>query len=234
MSSQPVTLTDISTLSDSQGVSLGVQSPNGLTRLGLQTRLQNHFQNTQYYQGNDWNDSIQDGLDEVCAFSGCLLNSGIIPFTPYTTYYDMLTLFPDYIGVYAIFNTTINRWMFSSSIRKFYQVRIDWETAAGVPYYFSPISHRFVSIFKKPIVEGYGNMIVYYRSSAPTLNDGTIIPLPDDQIFALESYCIQDLWEQNQEFGKAAEYFDTYVKNLEALRIVMQNQRNGGRVVSLR
>lgn len=205
-----------------------------MTRVDIQVRLQNFFQNPQYYQTIDMNDSIQDGMDEIAAATGCIFQSATLPFTANTTYYDLLTLLPNYLGVVAIYNAVINRWLLVTSILKINQVRIDWETAAGTPYYFVPVSHRYIAIYKKPIVPDYGNMYIFYVASAPLLTDSTPIPIPDDHIQALESYNIQDLWEQNQEWTKASNYFDTYRKNIETLRVYMQNKRNPGRMISLR
>jgi hypothetical protein len=205
-----------------------------VTRVDLQVRLQNHFQNTEYYDIQAMNDSIQDGMDEVAAFSGCIYASASLPFVENRTYYDMLTLLPDYIGVVAIYNAAINRWLIPTSEKQLDQDRIDWESAYGTPYYFNCKNHRYIAIYKKPANPGYGNMYVFYIASAPLLNDGTSIPIPDDHMTALESYCIQDLWAQQQEFSKASTYTDTYARNLETLRVYMRNRRNSDRVMSLR
>lgn len=205
-----------------------------MTRVDLQVRLQNHFNNPTYYDTQALNDSIQDGMDEVAAFTGCIYASATLPFTQNVSYYDMLTLLPNYVGVYAIFNNTIKRWLIPTSVKQLDQVRIDWESAYGTPYYFVPINHRYVAIYKKPSNIGYGNMFIYYMASAPLLNDGTVIPIPEDHITALESYNIRDLWEQQQEFGKASDYMDTYITNIETLRVYMRNRRNSDRQMSLR
>lgn len=204
------------------------------TRLDIQTRLQNYLQNSVYYSVDDMNNSIQDGLDEIAAFTGCVWNSGVTPFTQFTTYYDMLTLFPDYIGVYAMYNATINRWMWPQSLKKFNQARIDWDNAYGTPYYFSPVNHRYVAIYYKPAVPNYGNLLVFYRAQAPTLTDITQIPIPDENLLTLESYGKMDLWEQGQEFTKAQAEMQTYTAYAEKLRVLMRNKRNYDRTVSLR
>lgn len=205
-----------------------------MTRAQLRTELQEHFQNTVYYSDPDLNNSIQDGIDEIAAFTGCIYKSATIPFTQFVTYYDMISLLPDYIGLVAMFNRTIRRWMFPQSLKKFNQARIDWDSVYGTPYYFCPINHRYVAIFMKPGTANYGNMLVFYRAAAPTLTDLTNIPLPDEHITVLESYNITDLWEQAQEFGKAEEYLKIYIENIGDLRTLMRSQRNRDRYLSLR
>lgn len=206
-----------------------------MTRVDMQVRLQNHFNNTPYYDVQSMNDSIQDGMDDISVFAGGLIyKSATLAFTENVSYYDMLTLFPDYVGIVAIFNDNIHRWMIPTSVKHLDQVRIDWESAFGVPYYFVPINHRYVAIYKKPANPGYGNMFIYYIASAPTLTDGTPLPIPDDHIKALESYCIQDLWAQQQEFSKSSDYFETYIKDMEDLRVWVKNRRNSDRQISLR
>lgn len=202
-----------------------------MTRVDLAARLQNFFQNPNYYQSVDLNDSIQDGLDEVCALTGCVFASATLPFQGNKTYYDLLTLLPNYVGVFAIFNSVIKRWLYPTSLRKLQNVRYDWETAYGTPYWFVPVTHRYIAIFMKPNVSNYGNMQIFYRASAPSpLTDQITLPIPDDHIHSLESYCITDLLEQNQEFQKAMEYFESgYLPDADKLRIYMQNKRNIGR-----
>lgn len=205
------------------------------TRLDQQVRIQNHFNNTIYYDTQSMNDSIQDGLDEICAFSGCVFKSAVIPFTQYTTYYDLLTLLPDYIGVVAMWNNAIRRFMFPQSLKKFNQARIDWDNAYGTPYYFCPINHRYVAIYYKPSVATYGNMVLFYIAQAPSpLVDATPIPIPDDHMTVLDSFNITDLWEQAQEWGKAEEALKGYIDGLEKFRVLVKNKRNSDRYMSLR
>ena len=198
-------------------------------------RLRNYFGNDVYYTDDDLQASIDDGYQEICAYTGLLLKSTILNFTANKTYYDMRTLIPDYLGVVAIFNEAIKRWMLPSSIRKFDEQRIDWETAAGVPYYFAPVSHRYVAIYKKPIVANYGRMFVFYRATAPdTAGTDDVFLLPGDHQFVLEDYSIADLEEQNQEWGKAAVRVQSYKERLDRLRIWVRNKRIPDRLPNLK
>ena len=204
-----------------------------MTRVDLQGRLRLFFNNDQYYQGIDFNDSIQDGWDEVNAFAGCSFATATIPIQANRTYYDLGTILGNYVGLYAIFNTQFNRFMIPISERKLDQFRIDWETAIGTPWYFWPVNYRYIAIYKKP-GSSTGNFYVFYLASAPTLDDTTTITIPDDHIQALENYNITDLLEMQQEWGKASAMFDTYVSNLESLRILMRNKRNPDRLSALK
>lgn len=204
------------------------------TRLDIQNSIQLYLNNPTYYTVGDMNDSIQDGVDEICAFSGCIWKSATIPFVAGLSYYDLLTLIPDYIGVVAIFNNTIKRWLLPQSRRKFNQDRIDWESAVGVPYYFDVVSHRYAVIYKKPGAANYGDMFVFYRAAAPTLGDLINIPIPEDHLTALENYCVADLWEQNQEFTKGTERLKEYIEDLQQLQVYMHSKRIPDRLPSLK
>lgn len=204
-----------------------------MTRLDEQARLNNFFQNSVFNDTQSINDSIQDGVDEIAAFTGCIYKSAVLTFTPLLTYYNMLALLPDYIGIVAMFNKVINRWMWPQSMKKFNQVRIDWDVSYGTPYYFCPVNHRFVAIYKKPS-STYGSMVVFYRAAAPILGDSTVIPIPDEHAALLDDYCIVDTWEQQQEWEKAEGWSQVYVQDLEKLRVLMRNQRNRDRYASLR
>ncbi len=205
-----------------------------MTRTELKQALQLHFNNTVYYTDQDMNDSIQDGIDEVAAFSGCIWASAALPFVANTTYYDFLTLLPNYIGIISIFNDVTHRWMSPTSLRKLNEQRVDWDTIGGTPEFFTPINHRYVAIYRKPLGENYGRMLVFYRAAAPTLVDQTQIPIPEEHITSLESYNITDLWEQAQEWGKSADSFQEYSEDLENLRVAMRNKRESGRLKGLK
>jgi hypothetical protein len=204
------------------------------TRLDIAAKLQNQFNNTIYYDTQAVNDSIQDGIDEVCAYTGCIWKSATLLFQQNKTYYDMLSLLPDYIGLVAMWNNTIRRWMFPTSLRKLNQQRLDWDSCYGTPYYFCPVNHRYVAIWLKPGVVNYGQMFIFYRAAAPALSDTTQVPIPEEHVTALELYSVTDLWEQAQEWGKASDVMQDYLKNLEALRTLMRNKRNPNRQMGLK
>lgn len=206
-----------------------------MTRTELEQRIRAFFENDNYYSTSDVLNSMQDGYDEVVAFSGCILKSVAIPFEANKTYYDLITLIPDYVGVFAIFNQGIKRWMQSSSLRKFNLDRPDWETALGVPYHFSVISHRWMAIYKKPGSADYGNMDIFYVASAPALSlDSSVIQIPDDQVTALSEYIETDLWEQNQEWTKAGNHLASYVNKLQGLTQWSKNMRMADRIPGLK
>ena len=77
-------------------------------------------------------------------------------------------------------------------------------------------------------------MFVFYRASAPVLDDTILIPIPDEHIAALEYYCITDLWEQAQEWGKASGSLKDYLQLLEQFRTLMRNKRNSDRLMGLK
>jgi hypothetical protein len=206
-----------------------------LTRLIMQDRIRNFFQNNTYYSGDDLNNSIQDGLDEVASLAGCVFASGTLTFTANTTYYDLVSLFPNYVGLIAIFNNTIKRWMTPVSIKKLDGFRIDWEVVGGTPWYFCPMNWRYFAIYQKPLVGNYGEAYVFYYAAAPNpLTDTTVIPIPDDHVQVLENYCLTDLLEQQQEFTKASAMFKAYVARLEQFRLLMKNKRSSDRIPGLK
>jgi len=205
-----------------------------MTRTDQEIRLRNYFENNDYYSSFDMLNSIQDGYDEVISFSGCIVKAVVLPFVNGLTYYDLLTLLPDYIGVISIYNTLTNRWMCPTSERKLDKLRPDWETCYGTPELFTPINHRYMAIYRKPNADGYGNFYIYYIASAPTLGPTDLIQIPTDYVNALEDYCITDLQEQAQEFTKALTRFSSYQENLAQLQRWAKSSRQPDRLPNLR
>lgn len=205
-----------------------------MTRHDLEHRIRNHFENDTYYSSDDVVNSIQDGYDETVVYTGLILKATTIPFTSLLSYYDMITLIPDFMAVVAIFNSVTRKWMIPTSLRKLDQVRPDWETAYGTPMYFAPVSHRYVAIFMKPLAVGYGDMYIFYKATAPQAADTDTILIPEDYNHCLIDYVISDLWEQNQEWGKAGVHLQAYQESLEDLRLWMKSQRLPDRLPGLR
>lgn len=205
-----------------------------MTRLDVQDHVQEFFQNTTYYQDQDLNAAIQDGLDEICAITGCLWGSTTLPFQQGKTYYDFYSLIPDYLGVYAIFNQAVKRWLIPTSLRKLSETRVDWDTAYGTPWYFASINFRYVAIWRKPNSPNYGDMNIFYLKQAPILYDNTDIPILLDHFNDLEMYVETDLLEQNEEFSQATTLFKDYQSNLAEYKNVIGSKRNLGRIPNLR
>lgn len=225
--------TDTITFLDNVVIGLSGASANSFDRVAIKTKVASFLNNPIYYKDIDFNDSIQDGVDEIVAFSGCNYGTALIPFVADLSYYDFATLISNFIGVIAIFNGTTKKWMNPTSLRKLDLQQPDWEIKAGTPEYFCPVNHRYVAIYKKPISVGYGNMYVLYRAAGPVLVDGTTIPVPYEYNSLIQSYVIMDLWEQNQEWTKASDVRRDYERDLMKLHNLVHSKRQMDRLPSL-
>lgn len=205
-----------------------------MTRDQLKERLRARFENNVYYTDADFNAAIQDGYDEVAAFSGCILKTASLEFVGGQTYYDMITLLPDYLGAVALFNQVTKRWIIPSSLRKFDEDRYDWETAVGTPWYFTVLSHRYLAFYKKYVGEDPGSFLMFYKASAPTIEADDDFLIADQYIKAPEDYIITDLWEQNQEWTKAGVHLKDYQTTLLQLVTYVHSRRLPDRAPQLR
>jgi hypothetical protein len=204
-----------------------------VTKAELIARVQLQLNNPEYFTDQNISDSLQDGLDEIVPFTGLSLLSASIPFQNNLTYYDLQSLLPNFLAIYAVYNRTTKRWMYPNSLRRFDADRIDWETATGTPYFFCPISYRYMAIYKKPVVDNYGDMWVWYVGTAESIdNSGPLIP-NTLRTEVLEAYTFMDLNEQNQEWTKAGTFFNTYQAKLQELRTFIQNGRLPDRIMHL-
>lgn len=204
-----------------------------MTRAELIARIRLQLFNDAYYTDQNLTDSIQDGLDEIVAFSGLNITAASIPFKGNLTYYDFQSLLPNFLAVYAIFNRTTKMWMYPTNIRKLDRERIDWETCQGTPEVFVPVSYRYTAIYKKPVVEGYGDMWVFYIGTADTINNETSL-IPDTiRTDLIESYVYMDLYEQGQEWTKAGAFFNNYETLLLELRTWIQTGRIPDRLLQI-
>lgn len=205
-----------------------------MTRGDLVTRLRNYFENNIYFSTDDFLNSIQDGYDEVTAFSGCILKATNIPFVQNLSYYDMIATIPDFVAIFAIFNSVSKRWLSPVSMKKLDRHRVDWETAYGTPEYFGVVSHRYMALYRKPSIVDYGDMYVYYVAAAPPLaSDSDTLQIPDEFATVLEDYSVTDLQEQQQEWNKANEYLTVYSSSLKELQDWAKGRRLPARLPQL-
>ncbi len=205
-----------------------------MTRDELKANIKVEFEDSANFLELDYDTAIQDGYEEIVATSGCIFKSATIPFEKDLTYYDLRSEIPDFLGVVAIFNPVTRFYLCPLSLRKLDQERSDWECNYGTPEYFCPISHRAMAIYKKPAIEDYGDMYIFYRATAPILSGGTTILIPDDHIKVLENYSFLDLHDRRQEYAKASTVFTDYIKRLEQFRQSVVNQRITDRLSSLK
>jgi hypothetical protein len=194
-----------------------------MTRADLELRLTNHFENSTYYESGDLSASIQDGYDELCAYTGILYGSTTVAFTQDKTYYDLITLIPGLLAVVAIFNSTTRRWLIPVSHAALEVEGSNWNTVFGAPDLFTVLSHRFISIFPKPSITSYGDMVVYYKRSAPAIGSADAFLVEDEHVRVIEQYCISDLQAQAQEWTKSTKEFMAYVQAIEQMRITVQS-----------
>jgi hypothetical protein len=113
-------------------------------------------------------------------------------------------------------------------------MRWDWEKAAGDPYVYAPVNFRYIVIFPKPTTPNYGQMHIFYRASASTLQGVDIPEFPQEYDHALENYSVADLHEQQLEYSKAKVYWEEHLEHLEKLRVYIKEQRLPDRIFGLK
>lgn len=179
--------------------------------------IRNLNDNNVFYTSEDTKDSIQDGYDEIAAFSGCIIKATTLNWQSGLVYYDFADLISDFTAVTAIFNTNTKRWMFPTSCRSLNEIRFDWEMAIGNPLLFWPVNFRYVAFFPH-LTNATGSMYVYYRAKADLLDSNSEINIPTEHLDTIELYSTSDLLEQTEEFTKASLNFKEYLKTLDSLR----------------
>lgn len=205
-----------------------------MTYSELEARIQTHFENNTYYSSGDIAASIADGYQEVAAYTGCILKSTILAVDANKSYYDLISDISDLIGVICIYNNVTKRWMVPTSLQKLKALSNRWDTVIGTPEQFAIISYRYMALFRKPSVAGYGDLVVYYVAAAPSISGSTAFLIKDEHMNALEDYVKTDLWEQQQEWSKATTQFKYYIQNSTLLRSSIQTQRARDRYKGLK
>lgn len=202
-----------------------------MTRAEIAGRVQADLNdNAVFFEPADLEFSLQDGYDEIAAVTGLIEKATTLNLSASTTYYDLRTLIPDFIGVIAIWNTVTKRYLIPVSLLWLEKTRPDWEVCLGAAEYFWPINFRYIAIFRQRADPCY----IFYRASAPALASDTELFLPAEHIRVLQDYSTADLLETQREFKTASPYFNNYIEGIEKLRRYVQNKLNIGRLGGLR
>lgn len=167
-----------------------------------------------FYTPDDLNSSIQDAYDEIVSLTACYPKATTISVAANTTYYDLLTLIPDFCALRAIYNARVRRWLVPKTPLWLDSQRLDWEIQLGEPEFFAVYNHRYVGIYPR-VSSASGEFWIFYYAQANTLAGSDTPTLPSisgEQ--AIEHYTTADLFEQAEEWVKAQEYYQGYLESL--------------------
>jgi hypothetical protein len=181
-----------------------------------------------YYSENDLNESIQDGYDEIVVFCECIEARYDVPFVNNTTYYNLRNTVPNYYRIIKIRDIDKNRFLDPASARGENFYRDDWEIVNSDPREFVIAGPDYVGMSGRSSV-ATGSFTVFYKATAETLGPNSVLRISDKFINLIIDYCTADLLEQNEEYQKAARYWDKYEPALEDYRRKIQLLANSDR-----
>lgn len=182
-----------------------------------------------FYSKDDLNDSIQDALDEIVVYSECLDREWEIPFEDNLTYYNLHEIIPDFYRIVRIWYPGISQFFGISSDRNELNYRLDWELRVANPRDLIIAGPNRIAFWGRH--NGTTDKFkVFYKATAPALNDDMVIPINTNYMHLIENYCTADLLEQNEEFSKAMNYWNVYEPELENYKYKIQLLARSDRV----
>ena len=177
-----------------------------MNRLDIRNAVRSNLGDAQitYYSDQEINDSIQDGYNEICAKSLCIVKSTTINWVSERNYYDFSSIVSDFLGVIGIFNNNTNQWLRDEvSYRDLDRIRQDWEIWRAEPWMWVPHSPKYTIVCPCQ-TNASGSFVLWYYAVAPTLSDDTtLLILPSDMQRLNEYYSSGDLLESAEEITKA-------------------------------
>lgn len=153
------------------------------------------------------NDAIQDAFDDLILTHGLLPKAVAITETADLTFYDLVTLIPDFVALRGIYRASTKLWLVSRNLRWLHYQRDDWELQTGSPTDFWVANYRRVGLFPHSNVTTASNLWVFYYAAAPALTGSSDLNIPVDSGFrALENYATSVLLTKAEEWTKAEMY----------------------------
>lgn len=203
-----------------------VTSGEGDTVAEIIERIKLDLNSPEYYGMIDFNDSMQDGYDEIVVATGAILKTADIALEADVVYYDILSKIPDFLAIYGIWNPQTKTWLVPVSYREFDNIRPDWETVTrgSGPYLFCPLNYRYV-VFHPACSSDTGSLVMFYKAQADTLVSDSELQLPPELAEEIvSSYITMDLYEQAEEWKKANMSFKIYQQKIEQLKKWIRNR----------
>ncbi len=223
-----------------------------MTRSQIKTNVRENLSDTPSvrFTEDDLNESFQDAYDDIAILTQCFSKSVTLFWEGGRIYYDFKQLgVSDYLGTVAIFNNVTNMWLRDDlHIRNFDQLRRDWETWNGSPQFWAPVSPSKVAIaahYPNTATDGafsylafssaffinssVGTFNLLYYTIAPLVTSDSYVPLIASDVQTLfENYMTADMLEQDEQYVKAADYWDKYYEGIDeyALRVKKINQND--------
>lgn len=193
----------------------------GLNRGQLKTNVRTNLDDEglgTFYSEDDLNDSLQDAYDDIVVLTQCIPKTVTINWISSLSYYDFSNDcgINDYLATVAIFNNLTNRWLRDDlNLRDFDRLRRDWEIWEGTPQFWAPSDPKRIAIAPRYALSP-GSFKLLYWAQAPVLaTDSDILLTANDVQNLFEFYCTGDMLEQQQEFTKAAEYWEKYFNSID-------------------
>jgi len=182
-----------------------------------------------YYSNQDLNNSIQDAVDEIVVYSECLDAETELPFQSNLTYYNLTDLIPNFYRLTRIWYSGISQFFEIGSDRREFSYRSDWEIRSGTARTLVIAGPNRIA-FDGRTSNPTGVFRIFYKATAPILNDQLHIPINTNYLHLVENYCTADLLEQNEEFIKASKFWAKYEPELEEYKKKIQLLSKSDRV----
>ncbi len=161
-----------------------------------------------FHDLSEINDAIQDGYEDLVLTHGLRPKANAINATANLTFYDLVTLIPDFVALRAIYHHPTKRWLVSQNLKYLQSCRDNWELAVGNPTDFWVANYRRFALFPHPTVTTENALWIFYYAAAPELtNPAQDLNIPVDSGFrALENYTTSVLLTKAEEWTKAEAY----------------------------
>lgn len=186
-----------------------------------------------HYTLEDTYDSIHDGYEHVALFAQCIEKIVSIDIVANQTYYNLRELIPDYYRIFAIWNTTNNRWLTPRAFVELKENGSMWETVHGTPIEFAPLGCDWMAIYRKPTETTIDGFVVLYKAT-PTEMTGNELPSFDPAHHEiLVEYGTGDLLDQNLEYTKSQRFMALFSERLIRLKVDNDRRSMPDRIMGL-
>lgn len=163
-------------------------------------------------------DSTQDAYDDIVAQTQCIIKKITLNWQANLSYYDFISLVPDFMAITAIFNNVNNQWLSDNlTTRDFDNMDIQWEVATGTPLQWAPVNFRYTAVYPR-YASNAGTFDLYYWAVAPQVDDSASPAIPADMANLFTEYSTADLLEAFEEFSKANNFWNEYLEGLETFK----------------
>lgn len=147
-----------------------------------------------------------------------------------TLYYDFPSIFSDFLSLAGVYSLTKKLWLEPKWPKEMLEMRQDWERWRGTPQYLVQGDSRRTALSPWPAATSTGQLVVLFRSKAPTIINTDIPQLPVTKHLIIEWYATGQLFAMAKDFRQSVIWYTKFFNAISSTKKLVRDKTSADRI----